>query len=145
MKLSWESSSEEGKLVLLVSAYEAFAREEARRMRKDFVLPRFTSYANLMRKPTSAKDAERLARTRRVFRKLVRILDKEGILYRDYLEGVFSMWKTPRRRKSVYLARHNVPAAFPLPQHLLGQAHSVPPAHTHEMARPHVLSTGMSL
>jgi hypothetical protein len=121
MKLSWDSSSDEQKLVLLISAYEACARDKALEMRKDFVLPRYTSYADLLRTPISAKDAERLARIRRIFRKLVSILDKEGILYRDYLKGVFWKWRTPRRHKSVYLSGVKVPAAFPLPQHLVGR------------------------
>ena len=121
MRREWESSSPEEKVVLLVTAYEAFASQAATRMRKDFILPASHSYRNLLRTPVSSVERRRVTRMKSIFRRVVALVDRYGLFYRDFVAYAFDTWRTPRRPQGFYRLRRKVPAAFPLPQHLLAE------------------------
>jgi hypothetical protein len=121
MSRKWESSSVEERVTLLINTYEAFAKKAASEMKAGFVLPRSTSYRGLLAVPHSDRARRRQRRVKSIFRRLVLLLDEKGIFYRDFLFSVFETWERRQRSREFYRFTYRVPAAFPLPQHLLDQ------------------------
>jgi hypothetical protein len=121
MERNWATASLDEKVGLLVEAYEAFARSAAEKLKADFILPNHFSYQKLLRTPSTKKQKRRLQRTKATFRKLAEMLDDKGIFYREYLKEAFDTWSRPAGSKASYRLTFKVPAAFPLPQHLLDE------------------------